>query len=57
VSEREAGYDQFVMPQDIAIDSSHDIYISDVGDAHPEISYIESTLNENKTQDSCNEVD
>ena len=50
-----AGNDQFLMPQDIAIDSEDNLYISDVGDAHPEISYIENFLEENKnlTQTSC----
>jgi DNA-binding beta-propeller fold protein YncE len=52
--ERGAGNDQFLMPQDIAIHSDN-IYISDVGDAHPEISYIKKSLEENKdlTQTSC----
>lgn len=42
--------DQFIMPQDIAIDSSDNVFISDVGDAHPEISYVEKVLQENKDQ-------
>jgi hypothetical protein len=41
------------MPQDIAIDRYDNVFISDVGDAHPEISYVKNTLAENKnlTQD------
>jgi hypothetical protein len=50
--------DQFLMPQDIAIDSANNIFISDVGDAHPEISYIEQALTDNEasTQQSCDET-
>jgi aldose sugar dehydrogenase len=50
--------DQFLMPQDIAIDSSQNVYVSDEGDAHPEISYIERALIENKalTQRVCVKV-
>jgi hypothetical protein len=54
-----SGDDQFLMPQDIAIDSSQNVYISDVGDAHPEISYIERALKENAdlAQRSCDETE
>ena len=47
------------MPQDIAIDSSDNIYVGDVGDAHPEISYIGRALDDYQalTQESCNESD
>jgi glucose/arabinose dehydrogenase len=51
--------DQFLMPQDIAIDSSQNVYVSDSGDAHPELRYIEKVLTENKalTQRVCIQVD
>jgi hypothetical protein len=41
------------MPQDIAIDRFDNVFIGDVGDAHPEISYVNRILaeNENLTQD------
>jgi aldose sugar dehydrogenase len=53
-----ASDDQFLMPHDIAIDSSQNIYVSDAGDAHPEMSYIERALIENKalTQRVCVKV-
>ena len=41
------------MPQDIAIDSFDNVYISDVGDAHPEISYVEAYLNEHQNLTSA----
>jgi hypothetical protein len=52
-----AGADQFLMPQDIVIDSEDNLYIADVGDAHSELSYIGNFLKENRnlTQTSCDE--
>ena len=52
---RGPGDDQFIMPQDLAIDSKDNIYISDVGVAHEEVGYIERILEEMKdlTQGSC----
>jgi hypothetical protein len=32
------------MPQDIVIDSNDNVYLSDIGGAHPELSYIRSFL-------------
>ncbi len=37
------GY-QFIMPQDITIDGKDQMYLSDVADAHPEISYVRAFL-------------
>jgi DNA-binding beta-propeller fold protein YncE len=47
--------DDLVMPQDIAIDSYDNIYVSDVGDAHPGISYVERYFeqNQNLTSSDC----
>jgi DNA-binding beta-propeller fold protein YncE len=54
-----AGADQFLMPQDIAIDPQDNLYIIDIGDAHPEISYIGNFLEENRdlTQTSCDDTE
>ena len=51
--------DQFIMPQDIAVDSEDNIYIVDVGDAHSELSYIGKFLEENRnlTQASCGDTE
>jgi hypothetical protein len=54
-----AGADQFLMPQDIAIDSQDNLYIIDVGDAHSELSYIGNFLEKNRdlTQTSCDDTE
>jgi hypothetical protein len=41
------------MPQDIAIDSNDKVYVSDVGVAHPDISYVSSVLESNSANLSC----
>jgi hypothetical protein len=35
------------MPQDSVIDSNDNVCVSDIGKAHPEISYIRSYLEDN----------
>jgi hypothetical protein len=41
-----AANNQFIMPQDIAIDSEDNLYISDIGDAHTELGGIRNFLEE-----------
>jgi hypothetical protein len=41
-----AANNQFIMPQDIAIDLEDNLYISDIGDAHTELGGIRNFLEE-----------